>query len=1551
MERIPIISLSGCKSLTDVLTELPIPQPSHLTVDSRTLLYEPKLVHDAYRCINTEDPVLVHRLCSALTSVSVDHLIFKDVPSESRDGIKASCLPSLLCALEKSGAFLYNPNPEPRNDVDYSRQHSSTSESSPVVNSSQNTLSSVEIQQETPAPLRDTYPTAYEEKSSGSYSAVHIAPLRIALKKCLNFKESNKKGRKSRRKPGTPSESTHVTSDGVFDAQSHSSSCEKATPDDAQVQLPILKISTKGTPTSCTAYGISQSGVVSTDCIPQTCPTLPNPPPGSIPPLRITVDENQVAAIVTPGSPSTDQPETTCAHPVSCSTKLFSDSSSANVSSSLPSVTVDIPTLSTVTTTVAQPIVCQPSTSAVSTTSVSTTTTTATTTTATTTTSCTTISPASSATHSANPESASSSRRVPDPALSQIFHSAALFHSYQPHIESEKSGSCTGGGLFDDWIDSSVKTSEPSLLYPVNDGIYSGSLSGPSSVVNVPSNCSQAPHSVGASADVSVCAPRTPLSVPSNHSSYPATPGGGLTTVALSVNTAVNAVAASPSNLPKCIYPPTGVASPSVRLFNTSEPGPESHEPAEEEQSRIAPLGLAAYLPRSGSLRPSFPDADNDSILGDNDPNHSPGSAFFTDGTGPRSCGATEGGSKPSSTNKQGKCLPHTNPSPSKSSRGRYASGKPRGGGGRRRRTELEELKMWSVNDRAQAIGDKKPSNTPDSYDVPSNELREAINASASHVPDDAMNGTGKGCEQSNNNQLDISDSSHGDFTEALVERVKRRRQQREMEMSKRSGAADRRVYRSSDASPSSTPSPTRSVERSGEASSRNNKASDFKNRHKAGRFSGQRVTNNVNLSEQSHSKQMRHKSSDSDASLSPPSTAVSSGRSSKPSSVSSCMDSVPPPPLEHTDSHSTYPTVMERSGPSKSTIVDLHDSQTLFESNERFFTSATTPSKHRIPHSSTARSFGTSVEKDQARDRLSVESHFSPPTRALFDNRSSRSSSPSPTRIHGPDEAFIGDSTQQHTGTKHRNHRFASRVHSSLINKTDAHMKRRRRVVISDDEEIEMKAYCGESANVQDLSHPPPRLEEVDLPADGSQPSKSGPPETLLPPVLQPLNDTLNTPAELDAPRKTGSSHDTGFSTHSSRDHKSSIRVHSSSRMPTDSMSGKVLPHKHPVNDANLCTNLNGSSTSSDATGHISGTKNIKHGARISHSRTHSPGNEVIFSSDEDSAELDKTLVRAMHRSPSNDSIGSLASSSQLASTYGGGFMPDLGCPTPSTIAYTHSSAMGDSDSRGSDVDSVPRASEQNREADSCVASGNASPQSIHDAQDSDLSDESFSQVKGSDCSSPSTLSALSEDDHQGSADDSDEARHQSEELTEAAASLAQFTARLSKILRRVEELDLLCLATKVNEHRRSRGGYAGAEAEPDTSFDEHLIPDAARLTRHELSLLYSESAQVRLTGSMFTIPTGRLVRFLTLLLVNMQAGAHTTPAPLTQAEIDHFLRKRQKAEVQHRDGSRRLHHQSQHLTESVLWSNPLWASVLAALDCARIALNIIVSPDMPRP
>ncbi|CAL8108465.1 unnamed protein product [Calicophoron daubneyi] len=305
--------------------------------------------------------------------------------------------------------------------------------------------------------------------------------------------------------------------------------------------------------------------------------------------------------------------------------------------------------------------------------------------------------------------------------------------------------------------------------------------------------------------------------------------------------------------------------------------------------------------------------------------------------------------------------------------------------------------------------------------------------------------------------------------------------------------------------------------------------------------------------------------------------------------------------------------------------------------------------------------------------------------------------------------------------------------------------------------------------------------------------------------------------------------------------------------------------------------------------------------------------------------------------------------SSPQPLSTYDESFAPDEGGNTPSTIAYTHSSAMDDEDE---DLES-----EEDRSASKKVRkhknvtefkldnSGHSSEYSSYSTSDEPASVENSSFCSPrSRLSSPSSLSAHSERGDLCSATESSDLDGQENE--DGTSILSQFTTHLGKILRRVEELDLLKLAspTTTGEHKRHKSDHVAE------SSDSACIPEAARLSRHELSVLYTESAKVRLNGSMFTIPTGRLVRFLTLLLVNMQEGAHTSPSPVSTTEAIQYLERRLRLHSHRQGGSSRRPHASQ-LTESVLWCNSKWASVLTGLDCARIALNIIVGPDMPRP
>lgn len=192
--------------------------------------------------------------------------------------------------------------------------------------------------------------------------------------------------------------------------------------------------------------------------------------------------------------------------------------------------------------------------------------------------------------------------KLPDPAISQLFPPAALFQA----CETDDSGCRTGGGggLFDDWVETPVKPSIDPLLVP-NDAIYSGSVSGPSSVLGVPSNNSQPPHSVGAINDLPVVNPHTPQSVPSNYSSYPTTPGGGNTANVISsqLSSGLPSVNVSPSTALKSSRPHSSIQSPAVRLFDNSEP---SSDPPLEDRVPVAPHGIAVYLHRSNGILSSM---------------------------------------------------------------------------------------------------------------------------------------------------------------------------------------------------------------------------------------------------------------------------------------------------------------------------------------------------------------------------------------------------------------------------------------------------------------------------------------------------------------------------------------------------------------------------------------------------------------------------------------------------------------------------------------------------------------------------------------------------------------------------------------------------------------------------------------------------------------------------------------------------------------------------------------------------------------------------------
>lgn len=70
--RIPIISLSGCKSLSDILSELPLPQPLPKSVSGPELIDDSHVHQEAQALLQSRNEFLVESLSSALSATSTD---------------------------------------------------------------------------------------------------------------------------------------------------------------------------------------------------------------------------------------------------------------------------------------------------------------------------------------------------------------------------------------------------------------------------------------------------------------------------------------------------------------------------------------------------------------------------------------------------------------------------------------------------------------------------------------------------------------------------------------------------------------------------------------------------------------------------------------------------------------------------------------------------------------------------------------------------------------------------------------------------------------------------------------------------------------------------------------------------------------------------------------------------------------------------------------------------------------------------------------------------------------------------------------------------------------------------------------------------------------------------------------------------------------------------------------------------------------------------------------------------------------------------------------
>ncbi|GAB6029016.1 hypothetical protein CHUAL_004804 [Chamberlinius hualienensis] len=75
---VPITTLAGISSLTDLLPELPLPSPLPSLTCNRNLLFHPRVAEEAKRLLNLRDEPLANQLIAALTQTSTDYIELKD---------------------------------------------------------------------------------------------------------------------------------------------------------------------------------------------------------------------------------------------------------------------------------------------------------------------------------------------------------------------------------------------------------------------------------------------------------------------------------------------------------------------------------------------------------------------------------------------------------------------------------------------------------------------------------------------------------------------------------------------------------------------------------------------------------------------------------------------------------------------------------------------------------------------------------------------------------------------------------------------------------------------------------------------------------------------------------------------------------------------------------------------------------------------------------------------------------------------------------------------------------------------------------------------------------------------------------------------------------------------------------------------------------------------------------------------------------------------------------------------------------------------------------
>ncbi|VDN17373.1 unnamed protein product [Dibothriocephalus latus] len=133
--------------------------------------------------------------------------------------------------------------------------------------------------------------------------------------------------------------------------------------------------------------------------------------------------------------------------------------------------------------------------------------------------------------------------------------------------------------------------------------------------------------------------------------------------------------------------------------------------------------------------------------------------------------------------------------------------------------------------------------------------------------------------------------------------------------------------------------------------------------------------------------------------------------------------------------------------------------------------------------------------------------------------------------------------------------------------------------------------------------------------------------------------------------------------------------------------------------------------------------------------------------------------------------------------------------------------------------------------------------------------------------------------------------------ESNASANSLKKFLARVDRILEAVEELDLLTPRVKGSSAKDKDSNVINIDDEEEEEAEEAAavaltdasVPAEATIAPSDLAELSKDVAKLKSTGFANQVPMDRLLKLLTLLLLNVRDGANVTPTSSQDASDRH--------------------------------------------------------------